>query len=90
MLAAILTMFACSSAATMYNMQNHWIPSVWEIAEGVSATNGYPGSDDGMPPSWNGTELSITVQWWTLQRFNVSSACTFSEILGAETLEACI
>jgi len=75
MLAAILIMFSCSSVATMFDMHRHWIPFVRDLAEDYDSSIPRP-------------MLSPLLQWWILQRINVSSSCTVSNALASQTIKA--
>jgi len=66
MMAAILIMFSCSSAATMLNMRLHWTPFVWTLLEGSEHHS------ETIFPSWAIPPMSPLLQWWALQRVNVS------------------
>jgi len=82
MMAAILVMFSCSSAATMLNMCRHWIPLVRDLVEG-STENG--------PPSWTASDylLSHSEVWWALQRINVGFCHTIAQASSSHLFSAC-
>lgn len=71
MTAAILIMFACSSAATMINLREHWIPFVWTLVEGTQ--NGYRNEFPDGRRSYRESErgFSMSTEWSVLQRVNV-------------------